>query len=127
MSNLTQEVKIQRLILGHCNRIYIYFTDNYGVVRYSSADARNNNEDEDVVIFVNDFVRENSDYLTVISAEQFRLKIIDGFRQLRENYLVGDSSQTMEISLVPEEQHEPHFSCKMNENEDDTTQSSGEN
>ena len=86
------------------------------------------NEDEAVVELLDIFIRAYySDYLTVISVEQLRLKITEGFRQLRENDLDGNSEDSMKIFLVPEEQREPHFSCKMNQNEDSATQSSGEN
>ena len=84
----------------------------------------NSNEDKAVAQLLEIFVRScYSNYLTFISVELLRMKIIEGFRQLRENDLNGIGTRTMEISLVPKE---PHFSCKMLAIDSDTTQSSGE-
>ena len=88
----------------------------------------NNNEDEAVIQLFDKFVeRFYLDYPTNTSLEQFRLKIIQGFDQLRENDLSGNSHEIMKIHMVPKKQLEPHFSCKMGKNEAVTTQESDEN
>ena len=60
-------------------------------------------------------LRELEDFQSfILTLEGSREKIIEGFRQLREN---GNSFESMEIVLEPKEP-EPHFSCKNNKNED---------
>ena len=76
-----------------------------------------NNEDEAVIKMLDSFTSTfYLLYLKTISITQLRVKILEGFGQLRENGLNGNSEEFMEISLVPEKQPEPHFSCKMNQN-----------
>ena len=53
--------------------------------------------------------------------KRLRSKFLRGFRYLRENDSNGYSQRSMEIALVAEEQPEPHFSCKKNQNEDSTS------
>ena len=125
MSNLTKEVKISRFSLldGHYHGLHIAFVNPNTNVWYSDEMLYDwcNNEDEAVVILLNNFVEAYySDYFTIISVEQLKLKVTEGFRRLRENdYIVG----YMDICLIPQG---PHFSCKMKQNDDDTTKSSGE-
>ena len=132
MSNLIEEILISRSSMNDATKILIiYFFDNDHVLHRKDAvrfPLSFVNEDEIVATLLDNFLRTYySDYLSVISEEQLRLKIIEGFRQLRRNDLNGNNRETMAISLVPQGQLEPHFSCKMNKNGDDTTQSSGEN
>ena len=87
----------------------------------------NANEDEAVTQLLNSFIRRYYIYLTSISLEQLRLKVVEGFHQLRENNLNGDSEDSMEIIVVPKEPPGRHSSCKMDQNENDTTKQSGAN
>ena len=67
--------------------------------------ATNNNEDEAVIQLFDEFVEKfSSDYLTNKNLEQFRLKITQGFDQLRENDLSGNSYEIMKIPVVSKEQ-----------------------
>ena len=121
------KVKISRISLdGDSLCLQIDLFDNDGVwcgqeyVQY--WDDRD--EDETVYELLDLLIRRYySAYLTAIRVKQLILDVTEGFRQLREN----DLDDNMEIFLVPEKQPEPHFSCKMNQNEDSPTHSSGEN
>ena len=66
-------------------------------------------------------VRSSCQFLRNINLDQLRSDMLQGFHQMRENDLSGNSQETMEISLIAELPLEPHFSCKENE-----AQSSGE-
>merc|ERR1712183_212030 len=90
--------------------------------------AANNNGDEAVIQLFDKFIEEiYLDYLPNTSLEQLRLDIIQGYHQMRENDLGGNSREMMKIPVVPKEQLEPHFSCKMGKNEALTTQETCEN
>ena len=128
MSNLPKFEISRSSLNGHWNDLYIkllncdiVWPEGLGFVNGGDDD-----EDDAVVDLLEGFFDSDdySDYLTVENVEQSIVKITEGFRQLRENDLDGNSEESMEISLVPQEQPEPHFSCKMNKNGYDTTQSS---
>ena len=125
------KVKISRFSLdGDFDRLQIELFDNDGVWRGEGYVGYRGDRDEHecVELLLVIFIGIHSDYLTAISVEQMRLDVTEGFRQLRQNDLNGNSADdNMEIFLVPKKQPEPHFSCKMNQNEDSATQSSGEN
>ena len=129
MSHLIKYVEIERYSLnGHYEYIKLDIDlegwSHVAFMLYSII----NNEDEAVIGLLDNFVETyQEDFPTSIITEHLRKNIIEGFCQLRENDLSGDSLEVMRISLVPEEQHEPHFSCKTNKKEDSATQSTGEN
>ena len=121
MSNLLK-VEISRCSLnGPDLFIELLNCDDWELTGLEFEDLNPLMEHKIILRFTDDFFEHYSEHLTTINVELSRLKIIDGFHQLRENDL---SRETMEIFLVPQE---PHFSCKMNKNGDDTIQSSGEN
>ena len=125
------KVKIARFSLnGNFRELHIHFFDNDG--EWCGVELVRNrydrDEDEYVELLLDMLIgKYYSRYLIAISVEQLRLDVIEGFRQLRQNDLDGNMGDDMEVFLVPKKQTEPHFSCKMNQNEDSTTQSSGEN
>lgn len=130
MSCLIEEVEITRSSIdGHYDSLEIQFDDGYDGCSVDRSYATTNNEDVAIVELSDEFVRflQLLQFQTSISLEQLRLKIIQGFCQLRANHFSGNRHLSMNISLIPEVQPEPHFSCKMNQNENDTTHSSGGN
>ena len=107
MSNSIKEMRIFRSSTDHHYEwLLIEFDDvddllHNVVMNY----ATNNNEDEAVIQLFDEFVEKfSSDYLTNTSLEQFRLKITQGFDQLRENDLSGNSYEIMKIPVVSKEQ-----------------------
>ena len=133
MSNLIKEVEINRSSRnGHYLSLGVEFNIPNTIVWISEQMSYTlcSNEDEGAVQVldrIDDCVSDWEEVSQIINLQQLRLKVTEGFRQLRENDLSGNSRETMKVSLVPEAEPDPHFSCKMNNKEYDTTQSSGEN
>ena len=98
------------------------YGDGYGdeIAKFGIYNSSNIIEDEAVSTILDDFE-------AILNLGNFRSTILKGFRRLRESDLNGHSLQTIKIPAVSKELREPHFSCKTNQNEDDTSQFSGEN
>ena len=79
----------------------------------------NENEDEAVIDLFNDIAQD-------IDLEHFRSQVLQAHNRLRENDLSGNSQESIEIPVVPEEL-EPHQSCKENNENVTTMQTSEEN
>ena len=129
MSNSINEIRIYRYSIDHHYEwLFIEIADGDDVTDNVGVDyATNNNEDEAVIQVFDEFVEHfQLNYLPNTSLEQLKLNIIQGFDQLRQNDLSGNSLETMIVDL-PQEQLELHFSCKMGNNEAFNTQESGEN
>ena len=132
MSNIIKEVEIWR---GSINYHYDYILLRILIDdRFYASDMEYRSisiEDEAVIQLLDDFVEEyQPDFPTSIITEQLRVKIIEGFRQLRDSDFDDHSERRHEnliISSLLEEQPELHFSCKSKKHEDSATQSSGEN
>ena len=91
MSNLLK-VKISRSSQnGHYDVLYIkLYRDVVWLGGFIVTYNPNKGEDEAVAELFDCFVRYKPNYLTTISVELSRLKIIDGFRELRANDLSGN-------------------------------------
>ena len=129
MSYLIEEVEITRSSIdGHYDLLEIHCNGEYDPTSVSRDYATTNNEDVAIVELSDEFVYllQFFEFQTSISLEQVRLKIIQGFRQLREHEFSAYYDLSMNVSFIPEVQPEPHLSCKMNQNNDDTIQSSGD-
>ena len=142
MSNLLKEIEITRSSINHrYNWLHINFEeptngwklgvhvsiyDEDGLVDMS--DATIHNEEEAVVEVWDKFIEiYYTHYLTNTSLEHLRYNVIQGFRHLRASDLSGISRESMKITLVPKDKLQPHFSCKMYQNETATARESGEN
>ena len=97
------EIKITRSsINGHFNWIRIEFYEEEGRLKLSCETESSRNEDVVVRELVDRFVEHFYEgYETAICVEQFRLRIVEGFCQLRDNDLNGNSEESMEISSQP--------------------------
>ena len=132
MSNLIEEVEISTSSRnGHYTWLCITYNNPNTDLWIEDKMTYNwtSNEDEAVVKLLDgiDDILSQLQLRTIINFQQFVLKVTEGFRQLRENDLNGNREESMTISLVAEKQPESHFSCKMNNNEEHNTQSSGVN
>ena len=124
MSNLVEKIEITRLVReDYSKRFEITLGKSVMII----CTRFNANEYEAVIQLLDSYIRRYYIYLTSISLEQLRLKVVEGFHQLRENNLNGDSEDSMEIIVVPKEPPGRHSSCKMDQNENDTTKQSGAN
>ena len=84
MSNLVEKIEITRAIRDYYSkRFEITFGESVMII----CIRFNANEDEAVTQLFNSFIRRYYIYLTSIGLEQLRLKIVEGFHQLRENNL----------------------------------------
>ena len=105
MSNVIKKIVIKRTSLdGRCIRLSIKFNiDN--VLQFYSVDMPirlGDNEDEKLIEMLNLFIEVfYLPHLTVMSSEQLRLKVTQGFDQIRANNLSGNSEESMEISSHP--------------------------
>ena len=85
-------------------RLFIHLFDNDGVLcglKY----VYDRDGDESVEELLDSFIESiHSHYMTAISVVQLRLDVTEGFRQLRENDLVGN--RDIDIFLVPEKRFE---------------------
>ena len=105
MSNL--EVEISRSsINGHYDSLWINIRDGDDYDEAGIGACYDVDEPEDQAVDRTfDLIVEHhySQYLTGINVEQLRLKVVEGFRQLRENDLSGNSEESMEIILEPKD------------------------
>ena len=126
MSNLIKEINIWRFssngnweILTMNVKVFNGVTSTY----YLKNEA-DRNEDEALSDIINTFERQ-------FNSENFRLKIIHEFRQMRGNDYRGHSRELISGGLCRlckvYEALEPHFSCKKTSNEDSTEQAQEEN
>ena len=126
MSNSAKKVEIKRISKnGHWDELVLMHClgfDGWNFGKFT-RNVENRNEEDATVYLLDIFVRSYSpsQYLRNINLDQMRADVLQGFHQLRENDLSGNSRDTMEISLVAKKPLELHFSCKQNK-----TQSSGE-
>ena len=127
MSNSAKKVEIKRISQnGHWDELALMYCLEFDGWKNNNGKITTNanrNEEDATVYLLDIFVRSYSpsQYLRNINLDQMRADVLQGFHQLRENDLSGNSRDTMEISLVAKKPLELHFSCKQNK-----TQSSGE-
>ena len=101
MSNL--EVEISRSsVNGHYDSLRIKATNEDDEVLIIKRYVWMDNEAEAVTVLLDELV-ELFDLVDLIgnSIELLRLKIIQGFNQMRENDLSGNSREIMKIPVVP--------------------------
>ena len=109
---------------GHYNQLWITIKNISNGVNFTEMKSftEHHNEYEAVIILLDDLAQGLYEFdiqsLIPIS-EEFRVKIIEGFRQLQENDLNGNNVGSMKML-------EPHFSCKKNKNEDTANEASKE-
>ena len=119
MSNLIEDIMISRSSSNGswtslCIYVAIYNSDSK---IFNSVNVLDRNEDEALTDLMANFARD-------FSSESLRRKIIQEFLQMRQNNL---NIEIGLIQLAPEDQLEPHFSCKKTSNNDYTEQTQEEN
>ena len=125
MSNLVKKVHIKRIGLNSNGCLLTINVDRSIFQFQFRSDMTNPNGSEETatISFLDNVVDVSLfRYLRNINLDQMRSDVLQGFNQMRENDLSGNTRETMEISLVSEYPLEPHFSCKQNK-----IQSSNEN
>ena len=117
MANFVQRIEIKRISQnGDWHELVMRFVSFDAIWRYRRSMET---EENATLSLLGYFVSDFSFGLRNVNLDQMRSDVLQGFRQLRENDLSGNSQETMEISLIP---LKPHFSCKKKK-----TQPSGEN
>ena len=127
ISVVTEDLVIKRSRSnGYYVSLKIKMSDEYGGLIGRMVDETSiNNEDETIVELFDDFVEVYLDYLTSHCVDELRLKVIEGFHEMQVNDMNGNSNDHIKIHVVKEAQIESHLSCTKNQNEDDTSKSSG--
>ena len=114
---LFNKVEIRReSVEGDKHRLNIRFQNELlfvGFVTHYRENTGDERTEDDFISALLDTCAEK-DSLRYVNFENLRCKVIQGFQQLRENQLSGDSRESMEISLKPKE--EPTFFNKKEEN-----------
>ena len=91
------------------------------VTRYRENTGDERTEDDFISALLDTCAEKDS--LRYVNFENLRCKVIQGFQQLRENQLSGDSRESMEIDLEPEEPREADSSGEKIQNEDSIQES----
>ena len=128
ISVVTEDLVIKRSRSnGYYVSLKIKMSDEYGGLIGRMIDDTNiNNEDEAIVELFDDFVELYLDYLTSHCVDELRLKVIEGLHEMQVNDMNGNSNDHIKIHVVKNAQIESHLSCTKNQNEEDTSKSSGE-
>ena len=103
---------------GGWDRVWIKVFTETGYSRFQTRNKHDITEDEAVSTLFDNIV-------SYFDLEYLRSQVLQANNQLRENDLSGNSFGSTEIIVVPEER-EAHQSCKENNDNDTTMQTSEE-
>ena len=121
MTNSIRKVGIWRTMFdGKWDYLEIIVVTESDSKYFASFNHSDTNEDEALSGLLDDFERE-------FDFNSIRIKIIQGFQQLRGRHSSGNNTEVMIVPVAAEDLLEPHFSCNKNDSEDSTTESLQEN